>query len=216
MGLFTIDPDIVADVSEIFNQLTGYSNKKDYRSLLVAPAQIRSRLSELIMRESEHAREGRPARMIIKVNAITDDQMIRVLYRASQAGVSMDLLVRGICSLRPGIPGISDNIRVRSIVGRFLEHSRIYWFENGGQEEMYIGSADLMERNLDRRVETLVPVRNPEILEHLRDVVLQAYLKDTERATVLDSAGHYERVPAGAGSFNSQQHLLQHYTERHD
>ncbi len=216
IGLFTTDPDIVADVSEIFNYLTGYSNQKDYRSLLVAPVQLRSRLSELVMREAEHAKEGRPARMIVKVNAITDDQMIRVLYRASQAGVSMDLLVRGICSLRPGIPGISDNIRVRSIVGRFLEHSRIFWFENGGQEELYVGSADLMERNLDRRVETLIPVRDPDIFEHLRDVVLHSYLKDTERAMVRDSAGHYERVPAGSGSFNAQQHLLQHYTERHD
>ncbi len=216
IGLFTTDPDIVADVSEIFNYLTGYSNQKDYRSLLVAPVQLRSRLSELVMREAEHAKEGRPARMIVKVNAITDDQMIRVLYRASQAGVSMDLLVRGICSLRPGSPGISDNIRVRSIVGRFLEHSRIFWFENGGQEELYVGSADLMERNLDRRVETLIPVRDPDIFEHLRDVVLHSYLKDTERAMVLDSAGHYERVPAGSGSFNAQQHLLQHAPERHD
>jgi polyphosphate kinase len=216
IGLFTTDPDIVADVSEIFNYLTGYSNQKDYRSLLVAPVQLRSRLSELVMREAEHAKAGRPARMIVKVNAITDDQMIRVLYRASQAGVSMDLIVRGICSLRPGIPGISDNIRVRSIVGRFLEHSRIFWFENGGQEELYVGSADLMERNLDRRVETLIPVRDPDIFEHLRDVVLRSYLKDTERAMVLDSAGHYERIPANEGSFNAQQHLLQHYTERHD
>ena len=216
IGLFTTDPDIVADTSEIFNYLTGYSNQKDYRSLLVAPVQLRSRLTELIVREAEHASAGRPARMIVKVNAITDDQMIRVLYRASQAGVSMDLIVRGICSLRPGIPGISDNIRVRSIVGRFLEHSRIFWFQNGGQEEMYIGSADLMERNLDRRVETLVPVRDPEILEHLRDVVLDANLKDTDRAMLLDAAGHYERAPSGSGPFNSQQSLLQHYTERRD
>jgi polyphosphate kinase len=216
IGLFTTDPDIVADVSEIFNYLTGYSNQKDYRSLLMAPVQLRSRLTELIMREAEHAREGRPSRMIIKVNAITDDQMIRVLYRASQAGVSMDLIVRGICSLRPGIPGISDNIRVRSIVGRFLEHSRIFWFENGGQEEIYIGSADLMERNLDRRVETLVPIKDLEIFAHLRDVVLQAYVRDTERAMVLDSAGHYQRLEAGTGSFNAQQALLQHYTDHHD
>jgi polyphosphate kinase len=216
IGLFTTDPDIMADVSEIFNYLTGYSNQKDYRSLLVAPVQLRSRLSELIMREAEHAREGRPARIIIKVNAITDDQMIRVLYRASQGGVSMDLIVRGICSLRPGIPGISDNIRVRSIVGRFLEHSRIFWFQNGGQDEMYLGTSDLMERNLDRRVETLVPIRDAEILEHLRDVVLRAYIDDSDRAMILDSAGSYERVAAGSGPFNSQQALLQHYTERHD
>ena len=216
IGLFTSDADIVADVSEIFNYLTGYSNQKDYRSLLVAPVQLRSRLTELIMREAEHARSGRPAQMIIKVNAVTDDQMIRVLYRASQAGVSTDLLVRGICSLRPGIPRISDNIRVRSIVGRFLEHTRVYWFQNGGQEEMYIGSADLMERNLDRRVETLVPVRDPEILEHLRDVVLGAYLRDTDRAFVLDSNGRYERPTSASGAFNAQQFLLRHYSEPHD
>ena len=125
--------------------------------------------------------------------------MIRVLYRASQAGVSIDLIVRGICSLRPGIPGVSDNIRVRSIVGRFLEHSRIFWFHNGGHEEMYIGSADLMERNLDRRVETLTPIRDAEVLEHLRDVVLHAYLQDTERAMVLDSAGQYSKPASGGG-----------------
>jgi polyphosphate kinase len=154
--------------------------------------------------------------MIFKVNSITDDQMIRVLYRASQAGVSMDLIVRGICSLRPGIPGISEQIRVRSIVGRFLEHSRIYWFQNGGQEEMYIGSADLMERNLERRVETLAPVRDPEILEHLRDVVLGAYLRDTDRAMVLDSSGQYERPAGESERFNAQQSLLKTYTEANE
>src|SRR3954451_18964054 len=216
IGLFTADPDVVADVSDMFNYLTGYSNQKEFRSLLVAPVQLRSRLTELIMREAEHARAGRPARMIFKINAVTDDQMIRVLYRASQAGVSIDLLVRGICSLRPGIPGVSENIRVRSIVGRFLEHSRIYWFENGGQDEGYIGSADLMERNLDRRVETLTPVRDPEILQHLRDVVLHAYLRDTEHAMVLDSTGKYQRPESASGAFNAQQFLLQHYTETGD
>jgi polyphosphate kinase len=213
IGIFTADPDIVADVSDIFNYLTGYSNQREFRSLLVAPVQLRARLTELIMREAEHAKAGRPARMIIKVNSLTDDQMIRVLYRASQAGVSMDLLIRGICSLRPGIARVSDNIRVRSIVGRFLEHSRLYWFENGGQDEMYIGSADLMERNLDRRVETLLPVRDPEILAHLRDVVLHAYLRDTDRATVLDSTGKYLRPESVSGTFNAQQFLMQHYTE---
>ena len=213
LGLFTADRDIVADVSEIFNYLTGYSNQKEFRSLLVAPVGLRTRITELIMREAEHARAGREARMIIKSNSITDDQMIRVLYKASQAGVSMDLLVRGICSIRPGVPGVSDNIRVRSIVGRFLEHSRIYWFLNGGHEEMYIGSADLMERNLDRRVETLAPVRDPEIVAELRDVVLAAYLRDTERAMVLDSAGQYSRPDAASGPFNAQDFLLKHYAE---
>jgi polyphosphate kinase len=141
--------------------------------------------------------------------------MIRVLYKASQAGVSMDLLVRGICCLRPGIPGVSDNIRVRSIVGRFLEHTRIYWFLNGGHEQMFIGSADLMERNLDRRVETLAPVRDPEIVEHLRDVVLASYLRDTNRAMVLDSTGRYSRPDPASGSFNAQDFLLKHYAEAH-
>jgi polyphosphate kinase len=213
IGIFTADPDIVADVSDIFNYLTGYSNQKEFRSLLVAPVQLRTRLTELIMREAEHAKAGRSARMIIKVNAITDDQMIRVLYRASQAGVSMDLLVRGICSLRPGIPNVSENIRVVSVIGRFLEHSRIYAFGNGGQDEIYLGSADLMERNLDRRVETLTPVRDPEILEHLRDVVLHAYLRDTDRAMVLDSTGKYLRPESASGTFNAQTFLMQHYTD---
>jgi len=139
-----------------------------------------------------------------------------VLYRASQAGASIDLLVRGICSLRPGIAGVSENIRVRSIVGRFLEHSRIYWFLNGGHEEMYIGSADLMERNLDRRVETLTPIRDPEILAHVRDVVLSSYLRDTDRVMNLDSAGRYARPANGSSSFNAQQFLLQHYSEQSD
>ena len=216
LGYFTADPETVSDVSDVFNYLTGYSNQKEYRVMLVAPVQLRTRLYELVNREIEHAKAGHPARIVMKVNAITDDQMIRVLYRASQAGVQMDLIVRGICSLRPGIPGVSENIQVRSIVGRFLEHSRIFWFNNGGHEEMYIGSADLMERNLDRRVETLNPIRDIEIVEHLRDVVLHSYLQDTERAMVLDSTGHYSRPESPGGSFNAQHSLLQHYTETND
>ena len=213
LGLFTADPDIVADVTDVFNYLTGYSSQKEFRSLLVAPLQLRNKLGELIAREIEHAKAGRPARLIVKVNSITDDQMIRLLYRASQASVSIDLIVRGICCLRPGLPGISDHIRVRSIVGRFLEHSRIYWFQNGGRDEMFIGSADLMERNLERRVETLTPVRDPDILTHLRDVVLNAYLQDTDRAMVLDSSGRYERPAPASAPVNAQQFLLQHYLD---
>jgi polyphosphate kinase len=213
VGYFTADSRVVADVSDIFNHLTGYSNQKEFRALLVAPMQLRARLSELIAREAEHAKAGRPARVVAKLNAITDDQMIRVLYRASQAGVTLDLIVRGICRLRPGIPGISDRIRVRSIVGRFLEHSRIFWFYNNGQEEMYIGSADLMERNLDRRVETLTPIRDADILADLRDIVLGAYLRDTERAMVLDATGHYSKPEPTSEAFDSQQFLLQHYAD---
>jgi len=136
-----------------------------------------------------------------------------VLYRAAQAGVSIDLLVRGICALRPGVPGVSDNIRVRSIVGRFLEHSRVFWFKNGGHDDLYIGSADLMERNLDRRIETLTPVRDADLLAHLRDVVLGAYLRDTNRAMVLEPSGHYSRVEARPDGFNAQDFLLKHYAE---
>ena len=213
LGLFTADPGVAADVSAIFNSLTGYSTQNTFNRLVVAPRHLRTTLKRLVDREAAHARAGRQAHIVIKVNAITDDAMIRALYRASQAGVTIDLLVRGICSLRPGVAGISERIRVRSIVGRFLEHSRIYWFANGGAEEMFIGSADVMERNLGRRVETLIPVRDERILRHLRDVVLDAYLKDTDRAMALDAAGVYTRVAAGPeGRFNAQEFLLKFYT----
>jgi polyphosphate kinase len=215
VGLFTADPDIVEDVTDVFNYLTGYSNQQEFRSLLVGPMQLRSRLCDLITREADHARAGRPARIIMKVNAITDDEMIRVLYSASQAGVEIELVVRAICSLRPGVRGVSDNIRVRSIVGRFLEHSRLFWFQNDGNDEMYVGSADLMERNLARRVETLAPIRNAEIRRHLLEVVLQADLQDTERAMVLDAEGNYSR-PEGLAGFNAQQLMLKHYVARSD
>jgi polyphosphate kinase len=214
LGLFTADPDIVADVSDLFNHLTGYAQQPDCQSLLVAPSALRDKLSALIDREIAHARAGRPARIIIKINAITDDAMIRLLYRASQQGVQVDLLVRGICCLRPGVPGISDRIRVRSIVGRFLEHSRIYWFENGGQDEMFIGSADLMERNLRRRVEVLTPVRDAGIRAHVKGVVLEAYLRDTARAMMLDSTGRYARPSPEAGRFDAQAALMAHYAGR--
>ena len=212
IGLITSDSEICCDAAEVFNMLTGYSNQTEYRGLVVSPARLRKRLEELIERESEHAKAGRPARLIIKVNSLTDDQMIRALYRASQAGLDIELLVRGVCSLRPGVTGISDRISVRSIVGRFLEHSRLYWFQNGGDEEMYIGSADLMERNLDRRVEMLCPVRDPEILSHLRDIVLGAYLRDTERAMLLNADGSYSR-PAASEPFDAQTFLTKHYAE---
>ena len=215
LGLFTADPGVAADVSAIFNSLTGYSTQNTFKRLVVAPRHLRTTLKQLVDREAAHARAGRPAHIVIKVNAITDDAMIRALYRASQAGVTIDLLVRGICSLRPGVPGISERIRVRSIVGRFLEHSRVYWFANGGAEEMFIGSADVMERNLGRRVETLIPIRDERILRHVRDVVLDAYLKDTDRAMALDASGAYSRVAEGPkGRFNAQEFLLRHYTRK--
>ena len=212
VGIFTADTDVVADVSDVFNFLTGYSNQKRFRRLLVAPIHLRGALEERIRREADHARAGRPARLIFKLNAVTDDRMIRELYRASQAGVMIDLIVRGTCCLRPGLPGVSEHIRVRSIVGRFLEHSRLFWFENGGDEELFIGSADLMERNLDRRVEALVPVLDGGVRAHLRSVVLEAYLRDTERAWMLDGRGAYHRVPAADEHADAQRSLLEHYS----
>jgi polyphosphate kinase len=217
LGLFTADPQIVDDVSQVFNYLTGYSHKRTYSELLVAPIGLRVAMRALVEREAEHARAGRPAHIIIKNNAVADPAMIKTLYRASQAGLPIDLIVRGVCCLRPGVAGISDTIRVRSIVGRFLEHSRIYYFENGGEPEVFIGSADLMERNLDRRVEVLCPVRDPELRQHLRNVVLDSLLRDTDRAYLLQSDGTY--VPASAGtqpgaaSVSSQQLLLESYTK---
>jgi polyphosphate kinase len=213
-GLFTSDEQVVADVTQVFNYLTGYSHKKSYGELLVAPVALRSAVKTLIEREAEHARAGRPAHIAIKNNAVADPAMIRVLYRASQMGVPIDLIVRGVCCLRPGIPGISENIRVRSIVGRFLEHSRVYFFLNGGNPELYIGSGDLMERNLDRRVEVLCPVRDLELRTHLREVVLDALLADTHRAWRLQTDGAYTRaLPAdGEPPLNSQQALLDYYT----
>jgi polyphosphate kinase len=206
LGLFTIDPDFGADATDLFNLLTGWSSKTDYREFLVAPLTLRAQMEELILREIQHQREGRGGHLIFKVNALVDKPMIRLLYRASQEGVRVDLLVRGICCLRPGIEGVSEHIRVVSIVGRFLEHSRIYWFRNGGEEEVYLGSADLMPRNLDRRVELLFPVGSKAIVRELRDVVLSVYLADTVKAREMLRDGSYQRVePApGAAPLDSQ------------
>jgi polyphosphate kinase len=213
LALVTSRASIVEDVSNVFNYLTGYSGLTDYQELLVAPVSLRRRLSSLIERERVHASEGRPAGIVIKVNSITDTEIIQQLYRASQSGVQIDLIVRGICCLRPGIPDVSDRITVRSIVGRFLEHSRIYSFENGGDPQTFIGSADLMERNLDRRVEVLCSVIDKELREYLRDTVLGAYLRDTDRAAVLGADGEYRSAPADGGErFNAQQFLLARHT----
>jgi polyphosphate kinase len=192
LGLFTSRPAIVEDVSDLFNYLTGYSNQHEYRELLVAPVSLRSGLMDLIEREIAAAAAGQPSGIIIKVNAVTDPDVVRALYRASQAGVRIDMIVRGVCVLRPGIAGVSERITVRSIVGRFLEHSRLFWFRNGGEPKLYLGSADLMERNLDRRVEVLFPILEPRMAEHLRSVVLGAYLRDTRRARVLAADGNYK------------------------
>ena len=214
ISLLTARSAIVEDVMNVFNYLTGYSNKSDYAALIIAPDGLRRGLRELIEREARHAAAGLDARIILKVNGLTDAQIIQLLYKASQAGVRVDLIVRGICCLRPGVPGVSDNIHVRSIVGRFLEHSRIFWFENGGSAEAFIGSADLMERNLERRVEVLCPVMDPALKTYLRDTVLDLYLSDTDRAWTLDADGNYSALSESSSSesVNAQQALLVRHT----
>jgi polyphosphate kinase len=211
LAMFTSEPRLMADLSELFNFLTGYSSQVTYRELGVAPVGLRRLLRSLIAREIGHARAGRPARIIIKVNSLSDPRMIRELYRASQAGVSIDLIVRGICCLRPGVAGVSESIRVRSIVDRFLEHSRLFFFGNGGDEELYLGSADLMERNLNRRVETVWPVRDAALHRFLRDGLLEAYLQDTDSAMLLRADGEYEAPSAsGRARLAAQVQLLKH------
>jgi polyphosphate kinase len=197
VGLFTCSPSIGADVSDLFNSLTGISRQRLYRKLLVAPANMRERFLELIARETAHAREGRGGRIVAKMNALVDSETIDALYAASDAGVDIDLIVRGICCLRPGLSGVSSRIRVRSIVGRFLEHSRVWQFGNGGEDEFYIGSADWMPRNFLRRVEAVAPVEAPRLRERLRSL-LQTCLDDNRQAWELDSEGRYTQlVPEG-------------------
>ena len=198
IGLLTCSPSIGADVSDLFNSLTGYSRQRLYRKLLVAPVNLRGRFIELIRREADHAAAGRPARIIGTMNALVDAEVIDELYRASQAGVDIDLIVRGICCLRPGIPTVSDRIRVVSIVGRFLEHSRVWHFANGGDEEFYVGSADWMPRNFDRRVEAVAPVEKPALHERIRSL-LATYLEDNRQAWDLDADGRWrQREPDDA------------------
>jgi polyphosphate kinase len=210
LGLFTADEEIGEDATDLFNFLTGFSRQKEYRKLLVAPSNLREKTLALIRREAEHARAGRPARIVAKVNRIADTQLVAGLYEASRAGVKIDLVVRGICMLRPGVPGLSETIRVRSVVGRFLEHSRAFYFQNGGDEEVYTGSSDWMSRNFDRRVEVLVPVRDERLKRYLKDVLLAAYLRDNVKARVLGPDGRYERpaVAPGEEPFNSQLYFI--------
>jgi polyphosphate kinase len=213
LGYFTVRQAIVEDASDVFNYLTGYSDRREYQELVVAPTALRHTLVSIIDRERLEAEAGRPAALIFKVNALTDVDIIRRLYAASQAGASIDLIVRGICCLRPGMPGVSEHIRVRSVVGRFLEHSRILWCLNAGTPRVWIGSADVMERNLDRRVETFCPVLDPEWAEHLRDVVLALLLKDNVRAYLLQPDGKYRQAEPvdGEPAVDSQQELLNWY-----
>ena len=207
MGLFTCNPLIGADISDLFNSLTGLSRKKSYRKLLVAPSNLRERTLALIAREADHARAGRGGRIIAKMNALVDYDVIAELYAASQAGVEIDLIVRGICCLLPGVPGLSDNIRVISIIGRFLEHSRILYVANAGVPEYYIGSADWMPRNLDRRVEVLVPIEDLSLHPKLMSV-LETCLEDNRQAWDLNSEGVYQQRHPEAGEAERGTHQV--------
>lgn len=209
LGFMTQRDDLGADTSELFNYLTGYSRQKEYRKFLVAPVNLRENFHRFIEREIEHGEKGR---IIIKANSLVDAEMIRALYRASRAGVKIDLIIRGICCLRPGVEDVSENIRVISIIGRFLEHSRIYYFHNRGDPELYIGSADLMPRNIDRRVEVLFPIEDPDLRQQLVENILNVYLQDTHKSYFLQADGRYVRrsslLDDGEEPFNSQEWFL--------
>jgi polyphosphate kinase len=220
LSLFTANAEITRAVHDVFSFLTAYAENPSYEPLLVAPLDLAEKCIALIDREADHARQGREARIIAKMNALLDKSVVQALYRASQAGVQIDLIVRGICALRPGVRGVSDNIRVRSIVGRFLEHSRIYYFANGGEEAIYIGSADWMPRNLYERVEVLVPLRDELLRERMRREILDAYLADNRKARILLKDASYirawqpvrgkrnRRPPTGDASFSAQDFLI--------
>jgi polyphosphate kinase len=212
LGYFTSDPTIGADVSRLFNSLTGYSHEDEYCKLLVAPGMMRQQILDRIEREIEQHRQHGDGHLAFKMNALVDKPCIQALYRASQAGVKVDLQVRGICCLRPGVPGVSENITVSSIVGRFLEHPRIYYFRNGGEEEVLLGSADLMPRNLDNRVENLFPVEDPHLRDALRDHILGVHLEDNVQARRMLPDGGYERVHPqdDEAALNSQLWMVEH------
>ncbi len=218
LGFFTSNSDIGLDVTNLFNTLTGYSRRTSYKKLLVAPTRLRSKFVEHIEREvCLHEQYGN-GRLIFKMNALTDPEMVQLLYRASQAGVNIDLIIRGMCCLRPGVAGISENIHVRSLVGRFLEHSRIYYFGNNGEEEVYLGSADLMQRNLNTRVETLFPIESPTLRSALYNGVLTPILADTANAHELQSDGIYRHLQPQLGQeeFDSQAWFLKHPLFEHE
>ena len=194
VGMFTCDDAIGEDVTHLFNYLTGYSLKKDYRKLLVAPINLRERLEDMICQEMEFHKENGGGHIIFKMNSLVDPPIIKLLYEASQTGMKIDLIVRGMCSIRPGIKGLSSNIRVISVVGRFLEHSRIYYFHNNGDERLFVGSADLMPRNLNGRVEVLFPVEDPDLVRTMRQDVLEKYLQDNLKARLMQPDGSYKRL----------------------
>lgn len=212
-GVFTARQEFERDFVHLFNVLTGYSKYNAWQHISVAPSTLRPKLVELIRREAENKRAGKPARIVAKMNALIDHDLIRELYAASQAGVQIDLIVRGVCTLRPGIPGVSDTITVRSILDRFLEHSRVFWFENAGAPDVFIASADWMTRNMERRVELMFPVYEPRLRQRLREL-LDIYLSDNVKARVLQNDGRYTRAVAGDDSLRVQTFLLQQVRRR--
>jgi polyphosphate kinase len=213
LGLFTADPELAAEVAHLFNYITGFSRDKQYRCMVVAPHEMRDRMMSMIEREAASSTPDRPGRIIMKMNNLSDTEIVNALYDASQRGVQVDLIVRSICTLRPGVKGLSKNITVRSILGRFLEHSRVYYFDNGGDTQIYIGSADMMPRNLDTRVEALATVKSPELREHLK-LVLDLALSDNCAAWSLDRHGRWNRVSAAEGvmQLDFQGQLMRHPT----
>jgi polyphosphate kinase len=212
-SMLTSDDALCEDVSKLFSQLIGMGKTLRMKKLLHAPFTLKKGILDMIARETQHASEGKPAQIMAKVNALTDPKIIRALYKASQAGVKIDLVVRGMCCLRPGIPGVSHNIQVRSIIGRFLEHSRIYYFLNGGDEKLYLSSADWMERNLDKRVETCFPVEGKKLVSRVKKE-LESYLTDNTQSWILQPDGRYVRVsPTGnQNPRNAQAGLLEKLT----
>jgi polyphosphate kinase len=213
-GLFTVDPDLGADLSDLFNVLTGFASPQGYRKLIVAPTGMRKRLVDMIRREIAHAEAGRPARIFAKMNALVDAEIIGLLYEASRAGVAVDLLVRGICCLRPGLPGVSERIRVVSIIGRFLEHSRAWYFHNAGDAEVHISSADWMPRNLDRRIEAAVPLETPSHRDAVREL-LELMWRDNRQAWDLSADGTWTQRSPGEGDTELATHraLIERYRE---
>jgi polyphosphate kinase len=210
LGLFTADEDLVSDASALFNLLTGYSQGHQWRKLVVAPTDLQRRTLELIEEQTERARQGEPSRIFAKLNAVVDHRVIEALYRASQAGVPIDIVDRGVCCLRPGLPGVSENIRVRSIVDRFLEHSRIYVFGPDADAKVFLSSADWMPRNFYRRVEAMFPIEAPELKDRVLHEIVPAYLLDNVKARVLQPDGNYLRAqPApGEAPYRCQERLL--------
>jgi polyphosphate kinase len=211
LSFMTSDPAITAAVQRVFNFLTAHAESENYLPLMIAPVSLAEDLLKMIQRETAHARAGKPAHIIAKMNSLLDQKLIEGLYAASKAGVKIDLIVRGICALRPGVKNLSENIRVISIVGRFLEHSRIFCFANGGKQEIYCGSADWMPRNLYERCETVFPVHDAEICHRIRHEILDSYLADTCKARRLRADGDYEYVKpaAGAKPFSCQSYFIQ-------